>query len=84
MSWRSTRSSSVASSSAEAEIYAGAMAAQQLRWLTFLLADLGERPRLAPTLCADNKAMILLYQEPRLECRLKHIEVRYSLLQELQ
>ncbi|CAI7864993.1 unnamed protein product [Closterium sp. NIES-53] len=34
VSWRSTRSSSVISSSCEAEIYAGAMAAQELRWLT--------------------------------------------------
>ncbi|CAI7788766.1 unnamed protein product [Closterium sp. NIES-53] len=34
VSWRSTRSSSVLSSSCEAEIYAGAMAAQELRWLT--------------------------------------------------
>ncbi|CAI7859025.1 unnamed protein product, partial [Closterium sp. NIES-54] len=42
VSWRSTRSSSVLSSSCEAEIYAGAMAAQELRWLTFLLTDLGE------------------------------------------
>ncbi|CAI7817121.1 unnamed protein product [Closterium sp. NIES-54] len=41
-SWRSTRLSSVISSSSEAEIYAGAMAAQELRWLTYLLTDLGE------------------------------------------
>ncbi|CAI7765187.1 unnamed protein product [Closterium sp. NIES-54] len=34
VSWRSTRSSFVLSSSCEAEIYAGAMAAQELRWLT--------------------------------------------------
>ncbi|CAI7886508.1 unnamed protein product, partial [Closterium sp. NIES-54] len=39
VSWRSTRSSSVLSSSCEAEIYAGAMAAQELRWLTYLLTD---------------------------------------------
>ncbi|CAI7854360.1 unnamed protein product, partial [Closterium sp. NIES-53] len=45
VSWRSTRSSSVFSSSCEAEIYAGAMAAQELRWLTYLLTDLGEQPR---------------------------------------
>ncbi|CAI7788805.1 unnamed protein product [Closterium sp. NIES-53] len=45
VSWRSTRSSSVLSSSCEAEIYAGAMAAQELRWLTYLLTDLGEQPR---------------------------------------
>ncbi|CAI7763395.1 unnamed protein product, partial [Closterium sp. NIES-53] len=36
VSWRSTRSSSVLSSSCEVEIYAGAMAAQELRWLTYL------------------------------------------------
>ncbi|CAI7895344.1 unnamed protein product [Closterium sp. NIES-54] len=82
--WRSTRSSSVASPSVEAEIYAGAMAAQELRWLTFLLADLGERPRSAPTLYADNKAMILLCLEPRLESRVKHIDMRYFLLRALQ
>ncbi|CAI7782131.1 unnamed protein product [Closterium sp. NIES-54] len=84
VSWRSTRSSSVASSSAEADIYAGAMAAQELRWLTFFLTDLGERPRSAPTLYADNKVMIFLCREPRLESRVKHIDVRYFLLRELQ
>ncbi|CAI7867539.1 unnamed protein product [Closterium sp. NIES-53] len=42
VSWRSTCSSSVLGSSCEAEIYAGAMAAQELRWLTYLLTDLGE------------------------------------------
>ncbi|CAI7876036.1 unnamed protein product [Closterium sp. NIES-54] len=37
VSCRSTHSSSVSTSTAEAEIYARAMAAQELRWLTFLL-----------------------------------------------
>ncbi|CAI7822430.1 unnamed protein product [Closterium sp. NIES-53] len=50
VSWRSTRSSYVLSSSFEAEIYAGAMAAQELRWLTYLLTDLGEAPRSPPVL----------------------------------
>ncbi|CAI7923003.1 unnamed protein product, partial [Closterium sp. NIES-53] len=36
VSWRSTRSSSVLSSSCDTEIYAGAMAAQELLWLTYL------------------------------------------------
>ncbi|CAI7759673.1 unnamed protein product, partial [Closterium sp. NIES-53] len=48
VSWRSTRSSLVLCSSCEAEIYAGAMAAQELRWLTYLLTDLGEQPRSPP------------------------------------
>ncbi|CAI7746648.1 unnamed protein product [Closterium sp. NIES-53] len=37
-------------SSCEAEIYARAMAAQELRWLTYLLTDLGEQPRAPPVL----------------------------------
>ncbi|CAI7903060.1 unnamed protein product [Closterium sp. NIES-53] len=53
-------SSSVLSSSCEAEIYAGAMAAQELRWLTYLLTDLGEQPRSPPVLYVDKKAMIAL------------------------
>ncbi|CAI7763665.1 unnamed protein product [Closterium sp. NIES-53] len=84
VSWRSTRSSSVSTSTVEAEIYAGAMAAQELRWLTFLLTDLSERPSSAPTLFTDNKAAILLCQETRLESRVKHINVGYFLLRELQ
>ncbi|CAI7879770.1 unnamed protein product [Closterium sp. NIES-54] len=84
VSWRSTRSSSVLSASCEAEIYAGAMAAQELRWLTYLLTDLGEQPRSPPVLYVDNKAMIALCQEHRLEHRTKHIALRYFLARELQ
>ncbi|CAI7758258.1 unnamed protein product [Closterium sp. NIES-54] len=69
VSWRSTRSSSVLISSCEAEIYAGAMAAQELRWLTYLLTNLGELPRSPPVL---------------LEHRTKHIALRYFLACELQ
>ncbi|CAI7917632.1 unnamed protein product [Closterium sp. NIES-53] len=84
VSWRSTRSSSVLSSSCEAEIYAGAMAAQELRWLTYRLTDLGEAPRSPPVLYVDNKAMLALCREHRLEHRTKHIALRYFLARELQ
>ncbi|CAI7878561.1 unnamed protein product [Closterium sp. NIES-53] len=84
VSWRSTCSSSVLSSSCEAEIYAGAMAVQELRWLTYLLIDLGEQPRSPPVLYLDNKAMIALCQEHRLEHRIKHIALQYFLARELQ
>ncbi|CAI7887884.1 unnamed protein product [Closterium sp. NIES-54] len=76
VSWRSTRSSSVLVSSCEAEIYAGAMAAQELRWLTYLLTDLGEPPRSPPVLYVDNKAMLALCREHNLEHRTKHIALR--------
>ncbi|CAI7900905.1 unnamed protein product [Closterium sp. NIES-54] len=84
VSWRATRSSSVLGSSCEAEIYAGAMAAQELRWLTYLLTDLGEQPRSPPVLYVDNKAMLALCREQRLEHRTKHIALRYFLAHELQ
>ncbi|CAI7879079.1 unnamed protein product [Closterium sp. NIES-54] len=84
VSWCSTHSSSVLSSSCEAEIHAGAMAAQELRWLTYLLTNLGEQPRLPLVLYVDNKAMIALCQEHRLEHRTKHIALRYFLARELQ
>ncbi|CAI7804094.1 unnamed protein product [Closterium sp. NIES-54] len=80
VSWRAIRSSSVLSSYCEAEIYAGAMAAQELRWLTYLLTNLGEAPRSPPVLYIDNKAMLALCQEHRT----KHIALRYFLAQELQ
>ncbi|CAI7799851.1 unnamed protein product [Closterium sp. NIES-54] len=84
VSWRSTRSSFVLGSNCEAEIYAGAMAAQELRWLTYLLTNLGERPHSPPILHVDNKAMLALCREKRLEHRTKHIALRYFLARELQ
>ncbi|CAI7893373.1 unnamed protein product, partial [Closterium sp. NIES-53] len=64
--------------------YVGAMAAQELRWLTYLLTDLGEPPRSPPVLYVDNKAMLALCREHRLEHRTKHIALRYFLARELQ
>ncbi|CAI7902011.1 unnamed protein product [Closterium sp. NIES-54] len=84
VSWRSTRSSSVLGSSCEAEIYAGAMAAHELRSLTYLLTDLGEQPHSPPFLYVYNKAMRALCREQRLEHRTKHIALCYFLARELQ
>ncbi|CAI7912401.1 unnamed protein product [Closterium sp. NIES-53] len=60
------------------------MAAQELRWLTYLLTILGEWPRSPPVLYVDNKAAIALCQEHRLEHITKHIALRYFLARELQ
>ncbi|CAI7884562.1 unnamed protein product [Closterium sp. NIES-53] len=70
--------------SCEAEIYAEAMAAQELRWLNYLLSDLGERPHSHPVLYVDNKAMLALCHEQRLEHMTKHIALRYFLARELK
>ncbi|CAI7895661.1 unnamed protein product [Closterium sp. NIES-54] len=58
--------------------------ALELRWLTYLLTDLGEPPRSPPVLYVDNKAMLALCREQRLEHRTKHIALRYFLARELQ
>ncbi|CAI7795045.1 unnamed protein product [Closterium sp. NIES-53] len=60
------------------------MATQELRWLTYLRTDLGERRRSPPVLYVDNKVMIALCQEHRLEHKTKHIALRYFLARELQ
>ncbi|CAI7774980.1 unnamed protein product [Closterium sp. NIES-54] len=49
----------------DAEIYAGAMAAQELRWLTYLLTDLGERPRSPPWLPCERGQLRLSYVASR-------------------
>ncbi|CAI7772959.1 unnamed protein product [Closterium sp. NIES-54] len=49
-----------------------------------LLTDLGEPPRSPPVLYVDNKAMLALCREHRLEHRTKHIALRYFLARELQ
>ncbi|CAI7883579.1 unnamed protein product, partial [Closterium sp. NIES-53] len=78
VSWRSTRSSSVLGSSCEAEIYAGAMAAQELRWLTSLLTHLGEQPRSPPILTKHIALRYFLARElqQRRQLRLSYVALR--------
>ncbi|CAI7761039.1 unnamed protein product [Closterium sp. NIES-54] len=52
--------------------------------ITYLLTDLGEPPRSPPVLYVDNKAMLALCWEHRLEHRTKHIALCYFLACELQ
>ncbi|CAI7854803.1 unnamed protein product [Closterium sp. NIES-53] len=65
-------------SSCEAEIYAGAMAAQELRWLTYLLTDLGEQPRSPPVLTKHIALRYFLARElqQRGQLRLAHVATR--------
>ncbi|CAI7815509.1 unnamed protein product [Closterium sp. NIES-53] len=60
------------------------MATQELCWLTYLLTDFGDQHRSPSVLYVDNKAMIALCQEHRLEHKTKHISLRYFLARELQ
>ncbi|CAI7904812.1 unnamed protein product, partial [Closterium sp. NIES-53] len=53
-------------------------------WLHRSFTDFGEVPRSPPVLYVDNKAMLALCREQRLEHRTKHIALRYFLARELQ
>ncbi|CAI7743194.1 unnamed protein product [Closterium sp. NIES-54] len=68
----------------EFQCFAAALPHLELRWLTYVLTDLGEQPRSPPVLYVDNKAMLALCREHRLEHRTKHIALRYFLARELQ
>ncbi|CAI7735320.1 unnamed protein product [Closterium sp. NIES-54] len=59
-------------------------ASWELRWLTYLLTDLGEAPRSPPILYVYNKSMLALCEEHIIEQRTKHISLRYFLSRELQ
>ncbi|GJP62004.1 hypothetical protein CLOP_g19111 [Closterium sp. NIES-67] len=82
ISWRSTRSSSIALSSCEAELYAATMAAQEARWLSFLLEELGA-PQRCPTIWCDNASTIHLTKDAVFHGRSKHIELRHYFVREL-
>ncbi|CAI7806186.1 unnamed protein product [Closterium sp. NIES-53] len=82
VSWRSTRSSAVSLSSCEAKLYAGTMAAQEARWLTFLPQELGF-PQSAPTLWCDNQSTIHISQDLVYHTRTKHIELRHFFIRDL-
>ncbi|CAI7869433.1 unnamed protein product [Closterium sp. NIES-53] len=82
ISWRSTRSSSVCLSTCEAELYASTLAAQEARWLSFLLAELGHSQQ-SVTLSCDSASMIHFSENPVYHARSKHIEVRYFFVREL-
>ncbi|CAI7791602.1 unnamed protein product [Closterium sp. NIES-53] len=64
--------------------YTFSLGSGSVSWRSYLLIDLGEQPRSPPVLYVDNKAMIALCQEHRLEHQSKHIALRYFLAQELQ
>ncbi|CAI7748840.1 unnamed protein product [Closterium sp. NIES-53] len=78
VSWRSTCSPSVLSSSCEVEIYAGAMATQELRWLTYQLTDLGEQTRSPPVLLEHIALRYFLARElqQRGQLRLAYVATR--------
>ncbi|CAI7776324.1 unnamed protein product [Closterium sp. NIES-53] len=58
------------------------MAAQEARWLSYLLTDLCS-PQPCPTLWCDNDSTVHLTKEAVFHGRSKHIELRYYFVRDL-
>ena len=82
ISWKGTRSPTVALSSCEAELYGGTSAAQELLWLKRLLQQLGCGTQ-RPVLWCDNQSTVAMTKDPIFSARSKHIEARYFFIREL-
>ncbi|CAI7910812.1 unnamed protein product [Closterium sp. NIES-54] len=82
ISWSSTHSSSVALSSCEVELYAVTMVAQEARWQSYVLTDLGS-PQPCPTLWCDNNSSIHLTKEAVFHGHSKHIKLPYYFVRDL-
>jgi len=81
VSWRSKRQSTVATSTAEAEYVAAAMATKEALWLRQLLSALGVDGGAVP-LGEDNQACLALVNNPEATGRTKHVDVAYHMVRD--
>jgi hypothetical protein len=82
VSWSSVMQTSIAQSSAEAELYAATHASKQAIYLRDLLLFLGYKQEEPTTLFEDNLACIRLSENPEFHKRTKHIEIRQFYVRE--
>lgn len=78
ITWKSTKQTCVAKSSAEAEFIAASQASNDILWARQMLAELG-RPQTRPTpLFIDNQAALgLIKSENSIHPKLRHIDIDY-------
>jgi len=81
VSWASKRQSTVATTTAEAEYVAAAMATKEALWLRKLLSALGVDGGAVP-MGEDNQACRALASNPEATGRTKHVDVAYHMVRE--
>lgn len=81
--WSTKRQNCISLSSTESELISAATAAQELKWIIELLKDFGLSQTLPIKLYEDNKSTISLIQNGKMNTRLKHINVKYFFLREM-
>ena len=83
VSWRSSKQSCVALSTAEAELISLSSAAQEAVWLGKLLKDLGNMDDEAIKIFEDNNSTISLVKSFKNHAKLKHVDIKYKFTSEL-
>ena len=82
ISWRSSKQSCVALSTAEAEYVALAGAAQEAIWLRQLLNDVHCNDGLPIIINEDNQAAISIAKDPKDHPKTKHIAIKYHFIRD--
>jgi len=80
--WYSSKQSTTAQSSSDAEAIAMNFASKEVVWIRGLLSELGEDITLPTRMFGDNQAAIMLSKNPMFHKRTKHIMVKIFYLQE--
>ena len=85
VSWKSSKQSTVADSSTEAEYIAASDAAKEAVWIRKFIAELGVMPSISRPieLLCDNNGAIAQAREPRSHQRSKHILRRFHLIRDI-
>ena len=85
VSWKSSKQSTVADSSTEAEYIAASEAAKEAVWMRKFIEELGVVPSIAGPIIVycDNNGAIAQAKEPRSHQRTKHILRRFHLIREI-
>jgi hypothetical protein len=85
ISWRSSKQSTIADSSTEAEYIAASDAAKEAVWMKKFIEDLGVVPSIANPIeiYCDNNGAIAQAKEPRSHKRSKHVLRKFHLIREI-
>jgi len=83
ISWRSSKQTCVALSTAEAEYVALSAAAQEAVWLQQLTSDLLKKSIQETTILEDNQSTICLAKNHQVHGRTKHADIKYHFIRDL-
>ncbi|MBW0554947.1 hypothetical protein O181_094662 [Austropuccinia psidii MF-1] len=81
ISWLSKKQSVVAQSTTEAEFISLNICAKQMRWVSFVLSDLGQEI-VKPIMFSDNLGAVTISKQASSNANTKHIEVRYQYIRD--